>query len=98
MGLFTTLLTLPLAPVRGTVWIAEQISEQAMREFGDEAAIRRQLAELEVRYELGEIGDDEYERAENELLERLVAVRQLEAGGQGTRDARTRGGDDEHGS
>ena len=29
MGLIMGLLTLPLAPVRGTVWIAERLEEQA---------------------------------------------------------------------
>lgn len=75
MGLFTALVTLPLAPVRGTMWIAEQVSAQAARELGDEATIRRQLAELEVRHDLGEIDDDEFERAEGELLDRLVRAR-----------------------
>ena len=76
MGLFTGLLTLPLAPVRGAMWIAEQVSAQAERELGDEATIRRQLAELEVRHDMGEISDDEYEQGENELLERLMRARQ----------------------
>jgi len=31
VGLITGLLTLPLAPVRGTVWLAERIQEQAER-------------------------------------------------------------------
>ena len=30
MGLLTGLLTLPLAPVRGTIWIAEQLALQAV--------------------------------------------------------------------
>ena len=75
MGLFSALLTLPLAPVRGTMWIAEQVSAQAARELDDEATIRRQLSELEVRHDLGEIGDEEYEEAENELLQRLIRAR-----------------------
>ena len=29
MGLFTGLLGLPLAPLRGTVWVAEQVLQQA---------------------------------------------------------------------
>ena len=36
MGLISGLLTLPLAPVRGTVWIGEQVLEQAERERNDE--------------------------------------------------------------
>ena len=75
MGLLTGLLTLPLAPVRATAWIAEQIAEQAGRELGDEASIRRELAALEMRYELGEIGEREYAEAERALLERLLAAR-----------------------
>ena len=75
MGLLTGLLTLPLAPVRATAWIAEQIAEQVARELGDEASIRRELAALEVSYELGEIGEREYAEAERALLERLLAAR-----------------------
>ncbi len=75
MGLLTTLLTLPLAPVRGTMWIAEQVREEALREFEDEDSIRARLADLEARYELGEITEDEYLTSEEELLERLVSAR-----------------------
>jgi hypothetical protein len=79
MGLLTGLLTLPLAPVRGTVWIAERIAEQAERELGDETAIRRQLVELEMRHDIGEIDDAEYARSEDELLDRLSRARAASA-------------------
>jgi Gas vesicle protein G len=75
MGLLTGLLTLPLAPVRGTVWIAEQITAQAERELDDETAIRRRLAEAERAFELGALTRDEYEAIEDELLERLEMAR-----------------------
>jgi ADP-ribose pyrophosphatase YjhB (NUDIX family) len=71
MGLLSNLLTLPLAPVRGTVWIAEQLAAEAERELADETRVRRELADLEAAYELGEISEDEYERREEELLDRL---------------------------
>ena len=61
MGLVSGLLLLPLAPVRGTVWIAEQIAEQAARELDDEASIRRRLAEAERDLELGVLSAEEYE-------------------------------------
>jgi hypothetical protein len=76
MGLITGLLTLPLAPVRGTMWLAERILEQAETEFYDERAIRAQLLEIEAAREAGEIGDDEAARAEDILLERLIAGRE----------------------
>ena len=79
MGLLTGLLTLPLAPVRGTVWLAEQLAEQAAREMDDERVIRRQLAEAERRHELGELSDDELELVEDELLERLQRVGKLDS-------------------
>ena len=71
MGLLTGLLLLPLAPVRGTVWIAERIAEQAESELDDEAVLRQRLAELQTRYELGEIDEAEYDEAEEILFARL---------------------------
>ena len=47
MGLITGLLGLPLAPLRGTVAVAEQIRQQAEEEFYDPVAIREQLEEVE---------------------------------------------------
>ena len=75
MGLITGLLTLPLAPVRGTVWLAERIQEQAEEELYDESAIRRSLIELEEARDSGALSDEEIDAAENELLERLMEIR-----------------------
>jgi hypothetical protein len=71
VGLLTGLLTLPLAPVRGTVWIAEQIAAQAERELWDEKAIRRRLVQVEREYELGALTIEEYEAIEDQLLEQI---------------------------
>jgi gas vesicle protein GvpG len=71
MGLFTGLLLLPLAPVRGTVWIAEQLMAEAERELDDERVVRRLLLEAEAALERGELSEEEYDRIEDELLERL---------------------------
>jgi hypothetical protein len=80
MGLLTGLLTLPLAPVRGTVWIAERLVEQAERELGDEATLRRRLTELQVQHELGEISDEELAEGEDVLLARLAELRRHQGG------------------
>jgi Gas vesicle protein G len=79
MGLFTGLLLLPLAPIRGTVWIAEQIAEEAARQMDEGRTIRRQLAEVELRYERGEFTVEELEEIEDELLERLRLAGELDA-------------------
>lgn len=71
MGLFTGLLTLPLAPVRGTVWIAERLLDEAERQLNDPAVIEQQLLEAEGRHERGEITDEELEEIEDELVRRL---------------------------
>jgi hypothetical protein len=76
MGLLTGLLTLPLAPVRGTIWIAERLVEEAERELGDERSIRRRLAEAELAYERGELDEQEYEALEDALLARLELIRE----------------------
>ena len=75
MGLITGLLTFPLAPVRGTVWIAERILEQAESEFYDEGAIRSQLMAIDRARDAGEISAEDAAAAEDALVERLIAAR-----------------------
>jgi hypothetical protein len=75
VGLISGLLTLPLAPVRGTVWIAERILEQAEAELDDEGAIMTQLMEIDAAREAGELTEQEAAEAEDILLERLIAIR-----------------------
>jgi hypothetical protein len=72
MGLFTGLLTLPLAPVRGVAWIAEQVMEEIDRELNDEDSIRRELVQLELDVEDGLIDEEERQMREDALLERLA--------------------------
>ena len=72
MGLFTGLLTLPLAPVRGVAWIAEQVTEEAERQLYDERNIRREMLELELEFEEGQIDEQERREREDALLERMA--------------------------
>jgi len=71
MGLLTGLVTLPLAPVRGVVWVVEQVASEADRQLYDEREIRRQLLALELEHEDGQIDEHERRQREEELLERL---------------------------
>jgi hypothetical protein len=80
VGLLTGIVTLPLAPVRATVWLAERLVDEANRELGDESTIRRRLAEAEIAYELGQIDVVEYESIEDALLLRLEQLREEQAG------------------
>ena len=80
MGLIVGLLTLPLAPVRGTVWLAERIQEQAERELYDESAIRAGLLEIEEARATGEVDERELDEIEDALIERLLEIRGLQGG------------------
>ena len=72
MGLLTGLLTLPLAPVRGTMWVAEQLLEEAERDLDDPRTIAAQLDDAEERFQRGEISAEEYELLEDALMRRLT--------------------------
>ncbi|MEQ3554041.1 gas vesicle protein GvpG [Pseudonocardia nematodicida] len=72
MGLITGLLGLPLAPVRGVVWVGEQLRDQAHARLYDPAAVRRQIDEVERAYTRGEITEAERDEQQEILLERLV--------------------------
>jgi hypothetical protein len=76
MGLITGLITLPLAPVRATAWIAERVLEQAENEYYGEERIRELLIEVDEARAAGEIDPTEAALIEDELLERLLAARE----------------------
>ncbi|GAA0589562.1 gas vesicle protein GvpG [Streptomyces crystallinus] len=71
MGLLKELLLLPAAPVRGTFWVLEQVVAQAEQQYYDPSAIRNELALLEEKLMAGEIDEAEFDRREDELLDRL---------------------------
>jgi len=79
MGLFRELALLPLAPVRGTAWVAEQLAEEADRRLYDEDNIKRELIQLEIDEQEGRIGPEERAAMEDDLLERLAVSRQRAA-------------------
>ncbi len=75
MGLLTQILTLPLAPVRGTIWVLERVVETAEDEYYDPAPVERELAELERALLAGRIDEETFDRHEDELLDRLDEIR-----------------------
>jgi hypothetical protein len=81
LGLFTGLLLLPLAPLRGTIWIAEKLAEYAEGELSSEASVRRLLVEAEMALDAGELTETEFEAVEDELLERLELLREVQGDG-----------------
>ena len=80
MGFLIDLLTFPvMGPIKGVMWIAEKVDEQVEKELYDEDAVRGKLMELELRYDLEEISEEEYLEAEEVLLERIRIIRERQA-------------------
>lgn len=80
MGLLTRLVTLPLAPVEGVVWVARKLEERANEELYGPESIRLQLDELQEALEAREISEAEYAEQEDLLLDRLDEALAYQAG------------------
>jgi hypothetical protein len=72
MGLVTGLFGLPLTPVRGVVWLAEQILEEAEDQYYDPGRIRAQLEQVDEARRRGDLSEVESAEIEDDLLERLM--------------------------
>lgn len=70
-----------LLPVKGFIGIFKKIHEMAVQELSDEDYIRERLMELQLKYELDEISEEEYTKQEKELMERLDAIRKAKEEG-----------------
>lgn len=75
MGLLKEVLLLPAAPVRGTAWVLRQVAAEAERQYYDPAVVQRELRALSKQLDDGLIDEAEFDRREDELLERLEAAR-----------------------
>ncbi|MEV0105043.1 gas vesicle protein GvpG [Nocardia sp. NPDC050799] len=71
MGLLSSIVLLPLAPVRGVIWLGEVIEEQVDKQWRSPAAVRRDIEEIEAAAAAGDISEDERDRALREVLSRI---------------------------
>lgn len=72
MGLVKELLLLPVAPVRFTVWVTEQVADEADRREAGPGGVAGRLQRLEEARERGELDAEEAERREGELIEQVA--------------------------
>ncbi len=70
-----------LAPLNGVIWLGKKINEVAEKEFSDEGLIKEKLMQLQLRFEMDEISEEEYNKQEKEILERLDTVRKAKEEG-----------------
>lgn len=73
MGLFSSLVTWPLAPVRGVVALGELIQRRVDQEVHDPARTRRQLEDLEDARSRGEISPEQERQAQEQILTTKIA-------------------------
>ena len=73
MGLITGLVLLPVAPVRGVLWVAEKITEEANRQYSGEGAIVKQLREVDEARRSGKLSEEQAAAREEELIQRRIA-------------------------
>jgi Gas vesicle protein G len=72
---FDLLLFPLLGPVKGLMWIGEQIQERAAGELDDKENLQKQLLSLQLAFDLGEIEEEEFMEQEEELL---LQIQELE--------------------
>ena len=74
--LLVDILTFPvLGAPRMVHWVSKKLVEAAEQEEMDEGKLQGDLLELQMRYELGEIDDEEYAEQETAILDKLSAIR-----------------------
>ncbi|MGQ4599220.1 gas vesicle protein GvpG [Nocardia sp. R6R-6] len=72
MGLISSILTLPLAPVRGVIWLGDLIQDQVEQRLHDPAAIRRELELIDEAAASGQLSEQEREQAQQAVLDRTL--------------------------
>jgi len=65
------------SPIKLTVWVGQKLREVALQEMTDDSRVHEELLHLQMRYEMEEISEEEYEKQENKLMERLESIRQM---------------------
>ncbi|MGY1942661.1 gas vesicle protein GvpG [Nocardia asiatica] len=75
MGLLSTILTLPIAPVRGVIWLGEVIQDQVEQQMHDPANMRRELEEIDAAAAAGQLSEEERKQAQQAVLDRMTGPR-----------------------
>lgn len=80
MALLGEILLLPVTgPLRGLLFICQQIKEQVDAEQLDESVVENELLDLGLLRDLGQVSEEEYLPQEAALLQRLNAIRAYKA-------------------
>jgi hypothetical protein len=72
--------------IGGIKFVLDKVASAVDEEMNDEGRLREELLAAQMRYELGELSDDEFVELEADILDRLREIREREreeAGGAG---------------
>ena len=72
--------------ISGIRWALETALTAAEAEMNDDSVLREQLLEAEMRREMGEITDEEFQEFEADLLARIREIKERREGGSGPID------------
>jgi len=64
-------------PYQSAKWMFEKIQEEVEGEQTDEERVKSRLMELQLRYEIGEIEEEQYLEQEELIMEDLSAIREF---------------------
>ncbi len=87
MGLVTEIVALPAAPFRGVAWVLDKVVRAAEQQYYDPGPVQEALAALERERQEGHVDEEEFERREQSLMQRLEEIRAYrlsQAGPDGT--------------
>jgi len=65
-------------PIKGVMWVGKKLKDTADAEITDKSKVQEELLDLQMRFEMGEVNEEEYVKKETKLLERLEAIRKYE--------------------
>lgn len=64
-----------MAPLKGVIFVANKINEVLEKETSDEGSVKERLMALQLKFEMDEISEAEYDEKEDELLNLLANIR-----------------------
>ena len=74
-----------LAPLKGVVYLAKKIHELAEEELEDTGdKLKRELLDLQMLFETDQISEEEYQKKEKNILERLEALKEKPSSAKAT--------------
>ncbi len=62
-------------PIKGLVWIGQKLEDTAEQDLTDTGRIQEKLLELQMKFEMDEISEEDYDKKEAELMAQLEAIR-----------------------